>query len=310
MSASIDVDVPREDCAAVARRLGEKYDGGDGAPNAKLVVNCLYALLRAQRERNKRAPTLKQRITEHGQMVTLVVYRLSALRDSEVAQLYQLSPRVLGVTMQFRDLHNHKQLGYGCVVVQLLRADATTVPARAPYVPPAVRRKRTIAFDYDGSDVRVGDRPLVERVVDQVYNVCELMPLGLTFSLEPITPSNYEDLVGEESETAVSLQKKAGKRMHAEPTVLGYCLHFVGVRSFGAEFFEYLAEQHGVRYLGALVLFPHQVLTRGNGAPTVARQRLNVMLASELHMPQEVRPHALSGARRLRRKLHAATSAQ
>lgn len=302
--------VPLSDCQAIGELVNETWSGkSESAPNTSLMVNCISVLYAAQQHRSaKKERRLRRRVVRSGSVFLLILTRIAVMRSTEVASLYSLSRRVLGVEFRFRDPQTNLALSYGCVVIKLLDATAAVSEATRPvYTPPRERRAQQVEFDFNDAGVEANDRTLIKELCDMVYNIHEIMPCGIAFSLEPITRADFSNVVGVDASLTESTAGK--KRKDDSADVLGYCLHFVGVPSFGAEFFDYLQTRYNTRYLGANVLFPYSMRLRKLNKDMVSRQRLSIMISAESALPQEVIQHAQVGAKRLCRKVNEALTA-
>ena len=84
-------------------------------------------------------------------------------------------------------------LACGMMTVNLLHISVplTEIMPPPPFVELAQRHTPTHNIDWNSSVVAAVDRPLVIKVVDDIYNMYALMPATLTVSLEPINEIDY-----------------------------------------------------------------------------------------------------------------------
>lgn len=290
-------DIPVDVLQTVADRLG------GSVPDATLVCNILSLILLAQRKRNAGAPTLKH-VLRHANgenRIVLQVLHLYALEATDITALRALSPRVLSLRFQFTSPTNGDLLGHGLLVIDLLHSAVQRLPPMPTYSEPTARRQLTTPIDWTNSSVHQDDRALVMRVVDDVYNMHTVMPMGITVSMETLDDVDYtrsvtnkrkhdDDPVHDDSDTTTQ---------QAAPTV-GYCIHFMGVPSFDDTYLAHMAQKYATLWLGAAVLFPH---TRKHGELLVPAQ-LVVSLRCQHALVQASQPRAVCGAKRLCKKIY------
>lgn len=303
-------EIPIENLLSIAQRLGEHQVGksaeGLVAPTATLICNILSTILVANRRRDPRAPSLKHML-RHAigeDRVTLHVYNARALESTDITALRALSTRVLGIRFQFTSPQNDDPLGHSHIIFDVLHSAAERVPTMPVYTEPVRRRHRTMEINWTNSVVAQPDRAVVLAVIDDVYNMHQLMPVGMSVSIEGLEDTDHTG--------SASKKRKAGSEPaddgetsteHSKAALIGYCLHFVNIPSFNDNFLTHMAQKHATRWLGATVLFPR---TRKSGALIIPAQ-LMVSVGCEHALVQASKPRATLGAKRLCKKIYAGT---
>lgn len=305
MSSTAEIDT--DDLNRVAAKLKEPNDsktieeGMRKAPNAMLVCNILVSVLMAQRWRNVKAPSLQHRLryAPGEDRIVLSVEHVAAMDRANIEAIKALSPRVLGMRFQFTSPEHDDALTSGLVIFDLLHTGAQRKPVVPAYMAPARRRTRTTPVDWKDSVVLECDREFVLRVVDDVYNMHQLMPAKMNMSVEAIEDADYARCVPakrkHEDDTPLDDESEnTSTRTH--PALVGYCIHFVGVPSFDETFLDHMARKYATRWLGATVIFPR--------ARWTTPPQLVVSISCENALLQSSAPRAVCGAKRLCKKIY------
>lgn len=287
----------------LAPELGEDMANGP-VPNATLVYGILSLVLGAQRRRNPNAERLKHslRYSQGEDRITLNVMHLAALDASDLEALRGFSQRILGVRFQFTSIKNDDPITYGHIIVDILHTQAARTPTLAPYTEPARRRPRVVNPDWSRSVVLEVDRALVMRVVDDVYNMQQLMPARMPMSIEAIEDTDHTQSVQASSRKRkpVDAVENDSDTSRSRVSLVGYCIHFVGVPSFNDNFLTHMAQKYSGRWLGATITFPY---ARKSDSALVPQQ-LMVSIGAEHVLAQASRPRAVCGAKRLCKKIY------
>jgi hypothetical protein len=306
-------DVPIDTLRGLAKTLGETVphdastvsDVMATAPSAVFVSNVLSCVLASQKKRLPRFKSMqhKLRYARGEKTIELIVFNLRVFDEQDIAALKLLSPRVLQVFFHFVNPESLDPLACGMMSLRLLHSSSDlSDPAPRVFAELTRRRQRTHDVDWSTSTVVPIDRDLVLRVIDDVYNMYEIMPPDVTVSLEPIKEVDY----------SVHAKRAVLKRkdQHVDDTSLasvqnsgaqlGYCLHFCGVPSFGDEFFAHMANKYGPRWLGATLLFPSVT----KHASIIYPQRLAISISAASSIVQSSKAFASVGAKRLCGKVY------
>lgn len=307
-------DVPIDTLRGLAKSLGEvvPHDASTvsdviaTAPSAVFVSNVLSYVLESQKNRLPRFKSMqhKLRYIRGEKTIELTVFNVRVFDDKDIAALKMLSPRVLQVFFHFINTETLDPLACGMMSMRLLHASSEPVDAPAPRVFNELtrRRVRTHEVDWSSSTVAPIDRDLVLRVIDDIYNMYEIMPPDVTVSLEPIKEIDYSAHAKRAAvkrkeqpvdETSLASVQNSGAQ-------LGYCLHFCGVPSFGDEFFAHMANKYGQRWLGVTLLFPWCNKSTG----VIHPQRLALSISAASSIAQTSKAFASVGAKRLCGKVY------
>lgn len=303
-----------EQLAAIAERVGEAVEHVEEvddvktaaqAPNAVLLCNILSTICRAQ-------PRLKKlehmiRYTRDDGKIVFHVMKVCVLDATAINALRNLSPRILGMRFQFTSLQSGAPLDNGTLIFDILHTSVQRIAAAPVYVEPTQRRSRAVEIDWSDNIVLVNDRKAVLAVIDDVYNMHQLMPGKITVSIETIDDADYTRTNGVAAQTAPALSKRKRNADDAiSETVsqsavplLGYCLHFVGVPSFDDNFLVHMAQKYATRWLGGTIIFPRRM----NKSNILVPCQLLVSLGCEHALVQASQPRAICGAKRLCKKM-------
>lgn len=273
-------------------------------PNAKLLFNILTAIDDSQRGTGVKL-THRIKYVRGGQVITLTVMHLVALKSTDITVLRQLSPRVRSVQFQFIAPDTGDALAYGMVSIDVLHSSVTKQLPVVLYTEPANPRERTADYDWDDAGVPEDDREFVAGVVDKVYNMHQEMPLGMKMNTEPLHDADFSKTPSSSSarkrKTDVSEVESSAA---VSANVIGCCIHFSAVPSFEADFLEFMARKYGPRWLGATVIFP--CIRRCEDEDVFFPPQLFVSVSLAQAINRDAKAYATIGAKRLCSKLNGA----
>lgn len=321
----------------VAERLHKTLRSAKQVEQTATLVSELLIYLFNARRNGSHAPPIKHRI-RHGEGDAHFFVYVEQIEhfdmNYDAAALYRIAAQhLLGVRFQFASQTTGDPLKYGLLIMHLLVRGPTSanesgesvaerlaqnrLRLRHPYAEPAVRRPQTFPLDWSRSIVRsAADRALVLELIDDVYNMQAVMPLGLTVSLEPVVLDNYAERVQSGLGGAASKKRKKGARPDdesadassdtatvAENRCVGYTLHFSGVPSFDDNFLDYMRHKYASRWLNAIVLFPHVRGTGEQDEELIFAPILAISLGTDQAVSQDCKPFAITGSKRLCNKI-------
>lgn len=298
---------------------------------SNLFFELIMALRKSQRRRNQGAPDLVYKIRHaRGEMqLVLVVENLEVIDQHEdLAELRRIAgENFISARFQFQSEESGDALNYGVIAIALLlrgpqsddeteeEADVRVRTARSQltraHVQPDLRRPATFAINWKGSVVQTpSDRTLILEMIDDVYNMHQLMPAAITTSLEELVAENHMTV----NQTVGGGKKRKNRRGDDEAVLIsssadlsvvdpyqciGYSVHFVGVPSFDENFLTFMKHKYGSRWLNAVVIFPHERV--GRSMPPA----LVLTLACSNAVAKEAQQFSIVGAKRLCMKVYA-----
>lgn len=297
---------------------------------SNLFFELIMALSKSQRRRNQGAPDLVYKIRHaRGEMqLVLIVENLEVIDQHEdLAELRRIAgENFISARFQFQSEESGDALNYGVIAIALLlrgpqsddeteeEADARVRAARSQlaraHVQPDLRRAATFAINWEGSAVRApSDRTLILEMIDDVYNMHQLMPAAITTSLEELVAENHiavnQTVGGNKKRKNRRADDEAGLVSSTENSAIdagrciGYSVHFVGVPSFDDNFLTFMKHKYGSRWLNAVVIFPHERV--GRSMPPA----LVLTLACSNAVAKEAQQFSIVGAKRLCMKVYA-----
>lgn len=313
--------VPIDQLLAIAEKVREVIEHADSdehsgditkmtqrAPNTVLLCNIITTILHAQPGKRKLSHLI--RYTREDGKIVMQLHKVRVLDAQVLDALRNLSPRILGMRYEFTSLEDGEPIWHGMLIFDVLHTAVERIPPLAAYVEPVQRRSRALDIDWSDNVVLVNDRKSVLAVIDDVYNMHQVMPGKITVSIETIDDTDYtkkssgvpppptlakrKRSVADTPEDALSETVSASAAPH-----LGYCLHFVGVPSFDDNFLVHMARKYATRWLGATVIFPRRIADKNILMPC----QLLVSLGCEHALVQASKPRAICGAKRLCKKM-------
>jgi hypothetical protein len=286
-----------------------------------MMFEILLTIHISQRRRNETADRLRENVrhVEGEKHFTLLIYDVETFDQEDNDALRRIcGSHLIDLQFQFTSLATGDRLPKGLLIASLLlrtsEGELSTEHAllRAPYIPPAERRRQTVPIGFTNSVVSKNDQKLVLELVDDIYNMHQLMSLNMKVALEPIVRDNYAAVVASQkrkrdpSSDVVIIEESSAELSDTRP--LGYTVHFAGVPSFSDTFLEHLKHKYASRWLYFVVLFPHERM--GRAGPALMPAELLVSISSEGMLPCDSLPYAMRGSKRLCQKVYSNPSSQ
>jgi len=318
---------------ALCDRLVETMANTAQEPDIRATADMLHELLlivhRAQVEygRPRASVRMKHRVLHapNTDTLSLEISNIDVLGTPELDALRRFAGQCYGSTrFEFRSPTTDELLSCGRIVMRLgtrstpranenhtqfvERCAPSSAAIVAHYAPPDTRRAQTMQIDWSASVVADVDRALVLELIDDIYNMHQLMPTNMTVSLEPIERTDHQTTARTKRKTRAA-DNDDGEATSAESDsalrapCVGYALHFVNVPSFSDNFLAHLTHKFASRWLGATVLFPHQRRFKRSGVLQIAPQII-VSLRAEGASAQ-TKAFQLRGAKRACKKIEA-----
>ncbi len=288
---------------------------------ASMLFELLLTIHCAQRRRNACSALLREQIrhVQGEKSLTMHVLHLESLEQDDIDALYRIGgAHIVDLQFQFEAIATGDPLPHGLLLIGLLvrhgpdaagsasDAMAERDRLRQPYAPPTTRRRQTVPIDWRNSVVSTNDRALVLELLDDVYNMYELMKLGIKVALEPIARANYSTPSAARKRTlaaATAEESISATIDDDEARPLGYTLHFSGVPSFSDAFTAHLRHKYASRWLTCVIIFPC-VRSARSGKQVLMAPELAISISREGLLPCDSLPFAVRGAKRLCQKVY------
>lgn len=297
------------------------------------VCNLMTIMWKDQKLRMpSKVPKLRYRLvgTTRDSMITVEINHIPVIDDTLCNSLFLGSGvAIQNITFLFKESPEEKQLTFGRILIDIKVAESYIESkcggsAKSIYKPPTVRRPRTVEIDWTNSCVLETDRTIIVNIIDDVNNIHAMMPLDLTYSLDPIhsetidiettqaaaTPLKRKRFVDENDDDA-SVESSAGESFDEQvigtrQKITGYCLVFTGVPSFSASFLDFLIKKYESHSVTAVVIFPFQrkiTNTSIHTTETYVKPRLSVSLRCSGTLVQDFDRSARSVSKRMRAEI-------